>query len=220
MTPVEITVRGSHTVRMVPERATVYANLAVDGPQPQPVFDAVAGALVDVTASLESRLNAERGPVTGFAVDQFRRTSQRPYNAQGKQLPLVHTAVVSITATFIDFDDLAAWVSWSAGVPGLGVHHLDWALTEATRLEVERSTRTEAIRDAKRRAQDYADALDLGPVTVRSISDPGTGGSALPVRLMARAMADAGGPPQVELRPDEVEISAQVEATFVVGRSD
>jgi len=129
----------------------------------------------------------------------------------------VHTATVSIAATFTDFDDLAAWVGWSAGVPGLGVAHIAWALTDATRLAAERGTRIEAVRDAKRRAQDYADALGLGPVAVRSISDPGTGGPGMPKVMMARAMSDPGGPPQISLRPDEVEIQSQVEATFVAG---
>ena len=73
MAPVEITVRGSHTVRLAPEQATVYANVAADGPDPQPVFDAVATALADVDRSLESRRHAENGPVTNFVVDQARR---------------------------------------------------------------------------------------------------------------------------------------------------
>ena len=220
MAPVEITVRGSHTVRLAPEQATVYANVAADGPDPQPVFDAVATALADVNRSLESRRHTENGPVTNFVVDQARLTSHRPYNAEGRQLPLVHSAVVSITATFTDFDDLAGWVGWSAGVPGLAVHHIDWALTQATSLEAERSTRQEAVRDARRRAQDYADALDLGAVAVRSISDPGAGGPGMRKVMMASAMSDGGGPPQISLRPDEVEVTAQVEAVFVAGGAD
>ncbi len=220
MTPVEITVRGSHTVRLAPEQATVYANLAADGPDPQPVFDAVAGALDGVIDSLQSRHQPESGPVTTFAVEQARRSSHRPYNSEGRQLPLVHTAAVSITATFIDFDELAAWVGWSAGVPGLGVAHIDWSLTDATRLGVERATRQEAVRDAKRRAQDYADALDLGVVTVRRISDPGFGGPGMSKVMMASAMSDAGGSAQISLRPDEVEVTAQVEATFAVCGAD
>lgn len=217
MTPVEITVRGAHTERLAPEQATVYATLSVDGAEPQPVFDAVATGLADVTASLESRLNAERGPVTTFVVEQARRSSHRPYNSEGRQLPLVHTAAVSISARFTDFEDLAAWVGWSAGVPGLGINGIDWELTHATRLRVERATRQEAVRDAGRRAQDYADALDLGAVTVRAITEPGTRDQPMYKVAMARAMSDSGGPPQISLRPDEVEIEAQVEATFVVG---
>ena len=112
MTPVEITVRGSHTATVPPEQATVYANVGAEGPQPQPVFDVVATSLAQVTQSLASRHHAKNGPVTKYAVDQVRRGAHRPYNQDGEQLPLVHTAAVSITATFTDFDDLAEWVGW------------------------------------------------------------------------------------------------------------
>ena len=218
MTPVQITVRGSHTATLPPEQATVYANLGADGIAPQPVFDAVATALADVSASLQSRHNAKKGPVTKFVIDQVRRGSHRPFNHDGEQLPLVHTAVVSITATFTDFDDLAAWVGWSAGVPGLAVGYIDWALTDAKRVRVERKTRQQAVRDAMRRAQDYADALDLGPVQVRAISDPGMAGPALRKVMLANAVSDSmGGAPEVSLRPGDVDIEAQVEATFTVG---
>jgi len=217
MTPVEITVRGSHTVSLPPEQATVYANVGAEGPDPQPVFDLVARALADVTRSLESRQHTKNGPVTKLVIDQVRRGSHRPFNRDGEQLPLVHTATVSITATFIDFEDLAAWVSGSAGIPGLGIGYIDWTLTDATRLRVERKTRQKAVRDARRRAQDYADALDLGTVTVRTISDPGTGGIGQRKVMMASAVADSmGGAPEVSLRPDDVHIEAQVEATFAV----
>ena len=42
-------------------------------------------------------------------------------------------------------------MSWSAGVPGLAVGYIDWALTDAKRLRVERATRQKAVRDARRR---------------------------------------------------------------------
>lgn len=217
MTGVEITVRGSHAVRVPPEQATVYAAVTAQGPAPQPVHDAVAGALAAVTGTLDTRHDPADGPVTSFAVEQVRRGSHRPYTADGRQLAPVHTAAASITATFTDFEELAAWVGETAGVSGLAVNHIDWSLTDPTRLAAERSTRQEAVRDACRRAQDYADALDLGPVSVRRVSDPGMGGPVMPKVMMARATADgAGGPPEIALRPDDVEIEAQVEATFVV----
>lgn len=217
MTPVQITVRGSHTTTLPPEQATVHVNLAAEGPDPQPVFDAVATALADVTRSLASRHHGEDGPVTKYVVDQVRRGSHRPVNRDGEQLPLVHTAAVAMTATFTDFDDLAAWVGWSAAVPGLGISYIDWALTDTRRRRVERKTRQKAVRDARRRAQDYSDALGLGSVTARTVTDPGMGGQIQPKAMLARAMsAPADRSPQVSLRPDEVQIEAQVEATFTV----
>lgn len=217
MSAVHITVRGSHSVLMPPEQATVHATLSGDGPAPGPVFDAVAGALAAVRESLESRHHQDSGPVTRYVVDQVRMGSHRPYNQDGAQLPPVHTASVSVTATFIDFGELAAWVSTTAGLPGLGIDYIDWALTENTRLAVERETRQHAVRDSRRRAQDYADALDLGTVVVHSISDPGLGTPVQRKVVLASAMAaPAGGPPELTLRPEDVEIHAEVEATFTV----
>lgn len=216
MTDVEITVRGSHSVKLPPEQATVYVTVTADGPAPEPVVRLVAGTLAQVRASLEARHDPQRGPVTRFAIEQVRKGSHRPYNSDGEQLPLVHTAAVSVTATFTDIDELASWVDWAAPVDGVAIGYVDWALTEANRLTVERATRQEAVRDAKRRAQDYADALDLGPVAVRRISDPGVNSHRKVV--MASAMtpsADDGA--GFTLRPDEVQVEAQVEATFVVG---
>lgn len=221
MTAVQINVRGSHTVRLLPERATVHAALAAEGPEPQPVFDAVVAALADVKTSIEALHDPKRGPVTWYSFDQVRMGSRRPWNKDGKQLPLVHSATVSVAAKFSDFDDLATWVTWSAGVDGFGIGYIEWAPTEDRRLKVERKTRRRALRDAKRRAQDYADALELGVVTVRTISDTAMN-RPVPVARMAAMRSEAPAPPaaspELSLRPEEIEISAEVEATFEIKR--
>ncbi|MCB0942297.1 MAG: SIMPL domain-containing protein [Mycobacterium sp.] len=218
MTVVEINVRGSHTVTLAPERATVHATVGIEGPAPEPVFEAVAAGLAEVVRSLEESHHAKRGPVTWYAVDQVRRGSHRPWNEQGEQLPLVYSATVSIAAKFRDFDELARWVAWSATVEGLSIRYVHWALTERRRIAVERKTRQQAVRDARRRAQDYADALDLGPVSVREISDTGLGrpGGPAPLAMRAAAAAPGGDAPEFVLRPEDVEISAHVEAGFSV----
>jgi uncharacterized protein YggE len=108
-------------------------------------------------------------------------------------------------------------VAWGAGVDPLSIGYIDWALTDAKRLAVERKTRQRAVRDAKVRAQDYADALDLGAVRVRSISDPGLGERPQQKVFLARAMAPpADEPSRFELRPEEITIASEVEATFVI----
>lgn len=217
MVPVQITVRGTHSVTVRPEQATVHAMLSAEGRSAEPVFQAVAARLTEVRASLESRHEPKRGPVTRYVIDQIRTGSHRPFHPDGEQLPPVHTASVSITATFTDFDDLAAWVRWCAQVDGLGIAYIDWALTAGTRRKVERKARQQAVREASRRAQDYADALELGTVEVSSISDPGLGGPVQRKVLMAAASAaPAAGPAEFALRPDEVEVAAEVEAVFIV----
>lgn len=216
MTDVVITVRGAHSVTLPPQQATVYASVSADGPAPDPVVHLVASALAEVSASLAARCDPADGPVTRYAVEQIQKGAHRPYNQDGRQLPPVHTASASVTATFADFDDLAAWIERVAALDGVAVNHIEWALTDDRRVTVERETRKEAVRDARRRAQDYADALDLGPVRVRTVTDTGLSGPGQPRVLMARAVADSGGPPHIALRPDDVVVEAQVEATFEV----
>lgn len=62
-------------------------------------------------------------------------------------------------------------------------------MTDAKRLEVERKTRRKAVRDGRIRAQDYADALDLGSVKILAISDPGLSGRPHQKVFLARAIA-------------------------------
>ena len=217
MTAVQIIVRGSHSVTLAPQRATVHATVSGQGRSAESVFDKVATALAGVSTSIDALHHPKRGPVTKYAIDQVRTGSHRPWNAEGKQLALVHTAAVSITAVFIEFGELAAWVAAVAGIDGVGIGHISWELTDATRLEVERKTRQKAVRDAKRRAQDYADALDLGTVRVRRISDPDLSERPMEKMILARSMAvSADGAPAFELRPEEITIAAEVEATFTV----
>jgi len=187
------------------------------GRSAESVFEKVATALAGVSTSIDALHHPKRGPVTKYAIDQVRTGSHRPWNAEGKQLALVHTAAVSITVVFIEFGELAAWVAAVAGIDGVGIGHISWELTDATRLEVERKTRQKAVRDAKRRAQDYADALDLGTVRVRRISDPDLSERPMEKMILARSMAvSADGAPAFELRPEEITIAAEVEATFTV----
>lgn len=218
MTAVEIAVRGSHTLTLPAETGTVHAMINGEGPEPQPVFDAVAQALAEVTGLLESRLHPKEGPVTKLVIDQVRRGSHRPFDRDGKQLPMVHTASVTVRAVFTDFDDLADWVESSAGIPGFGIGHIEWALTDTSRLRAERKARRKAVRDALRRAQDYADALALGSVSVRAINDPGLSGPRVRPRvMMAKSMsAPIEAAPGISLLPDDVDVAAEVEATFVV----
>lgn len=212
MTDVHINVRGAHSVTLPPERASVYATVSADGPAPAPVLQLVAATLAEVSASLDAQHDPERGPVTRYAVEQIHKGAHRPYNQDGRQMPLVHTASAALTATFTDFDALADWIGRVAGLDGVAINHIEWALTDEHRQAVERATRQEAVRDARRRAQDYAEALDLGPVLVRTISDTGLSGPE-PKVMMARAVS---GPPEITLRPEDVRIEAHVEATFAV----
>ncbi|SDK05343.1 hypothetical protein SAMN05428985_102462 [Nocardioides sp. YR527] len=221
MSEVLIKVRGSHSVEVVPERGVVTAEVRFDGPAPEPVMERLQRSLHGVRAELE-RLEQE-GAIERFVVQRVRTSAERPWHQEGKRLPLVHRGSVGLVAEFVDFPALATWVGRTAGDGGLAIHQVSWQLTKDRRLQVERDVRQEAVRQAKVRAQDYADALDLGPVVVRSINDVGVShevaySSAAPMALSAQAKvwgADEAAP-DLAFDPDDITVYAEVEAAFTV----
>ncbi|MBM7518898.1 SIMPL domain-containing protein [Nocardioides nitrophenolicus] len=221
--PTEFTVRGSHSAFQSPERGTAHVTLAFQGPALQPVYDRVAGDLDAVRASIQELHDPAQGPVTWWSTQQVRTWAQRPWNKDGKQLPLVHHASVGVRVKFRDFARLATWVGrLVSSADGFRLDGVEWALTEARRVELERAVRTHAVQDAVRRAQEYADALGLGQVRPVAVADAGMlsqgispmGGGG-PAGFMRMAAKDSGGGAELELAPEDIEVSAEVDARFV-----
>lgn len=220
--PTEFTVRGTYRAFQQPERGTAQVTLGLEGPEMQPVYDRVVRDLDVVTRSVKEIHDPERGPVTWWSTRHVRTWARRPWNQDGKQLPLVHHASVGMEVKFRDFAQLARWVSHHVtSTAGFRLDGVTWALTEGHRQELERTVRTRAVQDAARRAQEYADALGLGPVRPVAVADAGmlgdglapmSGGSAAYMR--AAAATDSGGA-ELELSPEDIEVSAQVDARFV-----
>jgi hypothetical protein len=216
----EITVRGSFAAFERPERGTVHATIAYDGPAPEPVYGRVARDLEVVKSSIGRLDDKENGAVTWWSADQLRTWSNRPWNKDGKQLPLVHHASVDLEVKFRDFSALSRWVGEHvANTEGFRVARVEWALTAKRREALEKDVRARAVLDAVTRAQQYADALGLGQIRPVAIADAGMLGTrpeSGPQGALMRAAA-VGGAPEVELAPEHIEVSAEVDARFVVG---
>jgi uncharacterized protein YggE len=106
---------------------------------------------------------------------------------------------------------------------GFRVSNVEWALTSKRRDELFRHVRTEAVRDAVARAQQYADALGLGKISPLAIADAGMLGANLhpqggdgPAYLRVASAPSGGGAADVELVPQDIEVSAAVDGRFVV----
>jgi uncharacterized protein YggE len=213
----EITVRGSFSAFQPPERGTVHATIAYEGPQMEPVYDRVARDLEAVRASIVPL--DEHGAVTWWSADQLRTWSNRPWNDKGKQLPLVHHASVRVEVKFGDFAALSRWVGQhTADVEGFRLERVEWALTVSQREKLLREVRTRAVHDAVSRAQQYADALGMGKIKPVAVADAGML-NARPegaVDGVHMRMAAAGGGAVAELVPEHIEVSAAVDARFVV----
>jgi hypothetical protein len=188
----------------------------------EPVYDRVARDLEAVKTSVTPLKTGDHGPVTWWSAEQLRTWSTRPWNKDGVQLPLVHHASVDVEVKFRDFSSLSRWVSQHvANTDGFRVSHVEWALTSKRRTELQRQVRTRAVEDAVLRAQQYADALGLGRIRPVAIADAGMLGANLHPEggsggaYLRSAGMPVGGAPDVELLPEDIQVSAAVDARFV-----
>ncbi|MGA5541694.1 SIMPL domain-containing protein [Mycobacterium sp. NPDC051198] len=220
--PTEIIVRGSFSAFRQPERATVHATLGYEGPAIEPAYERVVRDLDTVKSSITPLHKPDTGPVTWWSTGQVRTWANRPWNNEGKQLPLVHHASVDIQVKFSDFTALSRWVGGHVtDTGGFSLSRIEWALTAEHREELVTQVQTRAVQDAVIKAQRYSDALALGPVRPVAIGDAGMvcrppdDSSSSP---MMRAMAVRGGAaPEIEFAPADIEVSVAVDAKFVAG---
>ena len=220
MERVEITVRGEHVAFRPAERATVHAQVVLEGSSAETVYAATGRSSDAVTSSVVALHDRERGPVTWWSSDQVRTWAQRPWNAEGKQLPVVHHARTQLQVKFSDFAQMSTWLSQVSSVEGFRVERIEWALTAAHRSSLVREVRMVAVRDAQEKAQAYADALDLGQVHVVAVADAGMLGEGLepshanPVAFSRAAAPEGDG--TVTFVPQDVSVAARVDARFAL----
>jgi uncharacterized protein YggE len=217
MSDVTVTVRGEHERRVAPERATVRLAVTADGPERGPVVERVAA----VVAPLQHELEAQRssGAVAEWSSSSTAIWSDRPWNNEGVQLPLVHHASVDVTATFSDIAAMSAWLSDIAEHDGVQVNGVQWSLTPETRAHVEREVAAEAVEVAVSRATAYADALGFVEVIPAEVADLGLLSRAAAVpeaspKMMCAAFASDAGAPGLQLQPEDIVVHAAVEARF------
>ncbi len=221
MSETTISVQGHYSAWYPAERATVRLAIQFDGPNREPVFASATASADAVRATIDSRVDAAAGPITWWSADTVRVWSQRPWSNDGAQLDPVHYAALDVTAKFSDFDALSRWLELVVAIPGVDVGSIEWALTEAKLASVTAEVRSRAVKDAVAKATVYAQSIGLGSVTATAIADPGmlgdgsTGGPQPVMDRMMMKSTPVGGAAELELKPEELEVSASVDARFV-----
>lgn len=220
MSEVIITVRGEHETHVAPEEAVAGLSVRAEGPERGEVVERIAA----LTAPLRDDLAARKlsGGVADWSSQRVSLWANRPWNSEGTQLALVHYASVEITATFTDFAALSWWVSEVSEREGVQIDGVSWRLTPQSERLTEAAVAAQAVRVAVERATAYATAIDLASVVPLEIADLGllTRGETAPAPGMLRMAkasfsADAAGAgPALEFQPDDIVITAAVEARF------
>ncbi len=221
MSDVVITVRGEHETRIAPERAIAHLTIRAEGPERGAVVERMSALTEPVRDDLAARKAA--GTVAEWTSQRVSVWSERPWSPEGKRLAPVHYASVDFSATFTDFAVLSWWAGEVADREGVQLGWIDWQLTPETRASIERDVAAGAVAVAVARATAYAGAIGLATVTPLEIADLGllarqdSPESAPPMRMVvakAQFAADSGGGPAVQLQPEDLVITAAVEARF------
>lgn len=220
MSEVTVTVRGEHEARIAPERATIRVSIRAEGAERASVVDRVMRLTEPVRESITAR--HDTGVVVDWSSKRLSVRAERPWNNEGKRLAPVYYASIDLTATFAEASELSLWVSDVSPWDGVEVGWVNWHLTTETSSRIEREVAAAAVGVAVTRAQAYATALGLGTVVPVEIADVGliAPTPAQPFAGMAKSrgamvqQSDAVGA-SMEYAPDEIVISATVEARFL-----
>lgn len=221
MSPTTISVRGRSTSRHSPERAIVHLAVRFDGSERQKTLDTTLRAAERLREDLEAQHDDATGPVVRWAGESIQVWGERPWNEAGKQLPLVYHATAGFTVEWNDFGAMSDWVAGAAATDGIQLGRIEWRLTEESRRQAEETIRAEAVADALAKARGYATALGLGTVEPSELADVGLlDAHSAPAFVGARMMAmDSSGAaesgPELRLEPEDIEVSAEVEARFI-----
>jgi uncharacterized protein YggE len=213
-----IAVHGSASRLLPAERGTVHLALELE-------HDDRATALQQV-AELHARFRAEaeafvaNGTATWWGSDQVWVRPDVRWEGEHPQRRTVQVATARVHVRFQDFTALSTWILDAGSVLGVTIPGIDWTVTRTHEQEVEREMRVEAVRDAVARAEAYASAIGGSAVELQAVweaglrpvpsASPSVGG------WRAQSMARKGEP-GIELRPDDIEIRAEVTADFLVG---
>jgi hypothetical protein len=215
-----ITVEGASDHRHPAERGTVRFSAGFEGGDRPSVMERTTRLHAELAEEAQRLHRPGDGPITWWSADRLRVWSERPWSNDGAQLPLVHHAVIGMDTTFSDIAALGDWAERLAGLDGVTVHGIDWALAEATLSRLTEESRHRAVLDATAKATAYARSLGLSTVRVTALAEPGLlGDESPPVALgeavtmsrAAKTAPDAGG---LDLRPEDVTVSARVHARF------
>lgn len=214
---ITLAVHGDATIHHPAERGTVRAVLSFDGIDREPIVRATTALHERITAAAAA--HQQSGAATWWSAD---RVAFSAYKEWTKNVPKQRfRAGATVEVKFRDFAALSAWVTELGETDGVAAH-VTWALTEVTRVDLERRVRIDAVQEALRRATDYAASLERPAPRLVAVYEPGlrpgTGSGGGPDGMSSRMMM-AGAPTgeqSIELKPEDIAVSASVTADFVV----
>jgi uncharacterized protein YggE len=204
-----IVVRGTGTVRAMPDRAVLRVKVEADGSTRDDAYNQAAPAasrIDEVVASYESAI--ERSSVAALVVHPTSRWDD------GREIRTGWRASRTSILEVVDFGRLGDLIAELASGGG-AVSGPDWQLDPANAASAE--ARRLAAEDARRRGDGYASALGLRITAVAWVAEPGLRGGDDVARFdMATSARALGAAPEmvIAVTPDELDVHGVVDVAF------
>ncbi|MCA1008221.1 SIMPL domain-containing protein [Rhodococcus hoagii] len=219
--PVTITVTGHAERSVTPNRGVVHLNIEFDGLTRAEASDASTAAAAALTELIRALDKDPAGPLRRWSFDQVQHSRYRPYHPQGKKLPWNYRSTATASVTFRHLDAVATFVDRAAAIEGVNVTHLEWRLTRTAHAKALSRVRDLAVRDALAKAKGYTRSLGCKRIEAVALADPGMLNAGQrpdfgpPVmRALAAAPVQDNERSAIELNPEKLRITADVEARF------
>ncbi len=220
-----ISVVGESTIDSPPERAILHVTAGFDTDVKLRTVESTVRLVNELSAEMAALTGAGR-PATWFSVGSLRTWSWRPHSDAGEIMPMRYAASAPLQVKFRDFPELSAFASRIGARAGVKLDRVEWALTEAALRGVKESALAGAVANARKRALVMAKAAGFADVVASQIADPGllegerggeTGFPSAKAEMRMASMDSGGGaidPEAIDLKPEDVSVSATVHARF------
>jgi uncharacterized protein YggE len=119
-----------------------------------------------------------------------------------------------VTVKFQNFETMSDWLAELAGETLVASLTPEWTLTEKTRKDAESGVRTQAVKNARAYAADFAAGDDIDASALRLVSVDASVKTGYPYAAAGATRGSAGGSAAFAVTPNEVTVSASVTATF------
>lgn len=216
----EITVRAAAQGRRVPEIAVLTVRASSESHDQQQASSAAHQLMRTLSEQLRA-IQAERPEIVDrLVITSVGTRSWRPWNNEGKQLPLRHESAGRVQVALTDFELIAQLTQQWSSIEGLNLDAPQWELGDDSQRELEATVTIDAVKLCRQRATVMATASGFTTVTPLQVADTGLlerprAGADFAAPMAMAARGSAGGQDEgYDLSPRDIEVRVQVEARF------
>ena len=202
-----------------PERATVNIDIKYTSFDREKAHQRVSEVLRDVRAQIEGMHDGQNGPVTWYSISGASTWTSK--DADGFKF----SEEIEVKVKFSDFARLGNWLDSVLKYQGVRLRFIRWSVTQHREKELEALLRQAAVRAARQKAEQYAAAVGMHIVSIKTIADTGFLKNGYGYSSASSAASRGGGGASgsassatldtYRFAPEDIHMSASVEAEFL-----